>query len=152
MVDERVYARELAALADRFGRVISDTTSVRYYEFLNERMDTDAFERAARAIYNHDRYWPAPARFLEVVGMDPASMAERAWEVTLSEARKGAGRPLDEYGDAHAAAIRAVGSVAKLGREDEDRLRFVKREFVNAYRAAAEEHAADAQLTEGSNA
>lgn len=139
MIDKRAFARELEQLADRFNREVSKPMLRRYHEFLTERMDDEAFRRAASIIYQHDRFWPPPARFLEAVGLDPDTRAGEAWEQLMATVRSGGGvnpRELDD--PALAAGIRAVGGTARLGTVNEDRLPWIRKEFTAAYRASAE--------------
>lgn len=147
MIEPAAFASELSQLADRFNRSVSDDMARRYHEFLAPQMDTPQFLQAARAIYNHDAFWPAPVRFLEAINLDPASEANAAWELALMEARKGVAQPLDQYVPAHAAALTAVGKNRAIGQTHEDRLPFLKREFIAAYRQHRER--ATPELTKG---
>jgi hypothetical protein len=137
MLERTAFINEMHALADRFNRKVSDEMVRRYYEDLNH-IPTQDFLLAARTIYRNDTFWPAPARFLEILGMDPASEAEAAWEHALAEASNGTGQPWSAYPPAHAAALRAVGGTATLGRTNQDQLAWKKREFIKAFKQHAE--------------
>lgn len=139
MIDIDVFAEQVSILADRFDRGVSPEMSRRYHAFLTDRMTTDQLRTAVDVIYAHDRFWPAPVRFLEAIGLDPASRAGDAWEAVMTLVRSGGGlNPAKTDDPALAAAVRAVGGTARLGKVDEDRLPFIKREFVAAYRAHGE--------------
>jgi len=137
MLNQQAFVKELQALADRFNRTISDELARRYYTDL-QHLETEDFLKAAHTIYKHDTFWPAPARFLEAVGMDPKSQAELAWEQTLDDARNGKAQPYSMYGPAHAHALRKIGGLTALGRVNEDRLPFIRREFVSIFKAHME--------------
>lgn len=140
-LDMAKFAGTLAWLSERFSRGGDDLPErlvVTYYHMLNPHLDDETFEEAARVIYFADRYWPAPARILEAAGRDAGTAAEQAWTVALAEASRGEGRPLSEYDAAHAAALLAIGGNVAIGRSHQDRLPFVKREFIAAYRRQRE--------------
>jgi hypothetical protein len=138
VIDKSIFGREMTLLADRFNRDISKPVIARYFEFLNAHLATDEFVAAARVVFDHDQFWPAPVRFLEAAGVDPKSEADAAWELSLSEARRGIARPLSEYDPGHAAALSAVGKNHRIGQTREDQLPFLKRDFVNAFVAHRE--------------
>lgn len=138
MIDIDTFASQISILADRFDRGVSPEMSRRYHAFLSERMTTDQLIEAVNVIYAHDRFWPAPVRFLEAVGLDPTSQAETGWDQVLHDARTGSGGPASSYPPAIAAGVRAIGGITSLGRVNEERLPFIKREFVAAVRAHGE--------------
>ena len=138
MIDHTAFGREMALLSERFNRQVSKPVMARYFETLNASLSTEQFEAAARTIFDHDTFWPAPVRFLEIAGVDPSSEAEAAWELALAEASRGEAQPMSAYDPAHAAALTAVGKNRRIGQTNEDRLPFVKREFIAAYKAHKE--------------
>lgn len=148
MIERDAFAREMGSLADRFGRDVSRDMARRYFAFLSPHMTTEQFVQAASVIYAHDRFWPPPARFLEAVGADPATRASSAWEDVMSLVRNGGGLNPGKVDDpALAAALRAVGGTARLSLAHEDRLTWIRREFVAAYRADAEGSTTQQALT-----
>lgn len=138
-LDRGVFGREMGSLADRFNRAVSKDMAQRYYAFLAPHLSTERFVQAAATIYQHDRFWPPPARFLEAVGADPGTRASEAWEHVMALVRSGSGiNPATVEDPALADAVRAVGGTAHLGMVNEDRLPWIRKEFVAAYRATAE--------------
>jgi len=138
-IDRAVFAREMTLLAERFNRSdLSAQLRQRYFDFLDARMGSAQFEASARTIFNADTFWPAPARFLEALGLDPSSEAEEAWQLALREASSGLARPLSEYDPAHAAALLEVGKNRAIGLTSEKQLPWVKREFIAAFKAHRE--------------
>jgi len=142
-MQRQTFINELHALADRFNRKASDELIRRYYQELKHLTD-DEFLAAARIIYRTDTFWPAPARFEEAIGMDAKTRAENAWEEALEDARNGKALPWSEYEPAHATALRKIGGIPALGRANEDRLPFIRREFISAYQARANQSNAPA--------
>lgn len=145
MLDKDTFAATLDWLAERFHRDLPKRLVRSYYEMLAPHLTTEEFEQAARTIYFHDQFWPAPARFQEAIGSDADSHAHAEWETVLDLVRAGDGiRPSDAH-PALANALRAIGGTTQLGQTREDRLPFVKREFITAYKAHAKRETA-AQL------
>jgi len=134
MLDRDAFTTEIGQLAERFNRTVSNDMARRYYRALKS-MDTDAFMSAATLIYNSDTFWPPPNRFMEAAGLDAKTLAETAWQTALEEASSGTARPYSDYPPAHATALRAVGGNTVIGRTNQDRLSFLKRDFIQAFRA-----------------
>jgi len=133
MLDRTAFTREMTLLADRFNRAVSDSMAKRYYDDL-KHLATSDFLTAARVIYRNDTFWPPPNRFMEAAGLDAKTLAETAWQTALEEASSGTARPYSDYPPAHATALRAVGGNTVIGRTNQDRLSFLKRDFVNAFK------------------
>lgn len=133
-LDRRVFLREMALLAERFNRPeLSEPLIARYYDTLNGRLTTPDFERAARAIFDGDTFWPAPLRFVEVVQGNPKAMADDAWTRLLQAMRSG--RPHDAPAEAIATLRRSGATFRDLMEATEYRLTQLERGFKSAYAA-----------------
>lgn len=136
-LDKRVFLREMALLAERFNRPeLSEPLIARYYDTLNSRLDTAAFENAARIIFDGDTFWPSPARFIEAVQGNPKQMADDAWADMLAVARKGIFPPLETLPTPTRAALKAAPLREIMYATSEFELNRLKREFVDAYQRA----------------
>lgn len=141
MIDKATFAAEMTILRDRFGRRdMTAETIARYLDFLEERLSTEDFVRAAREIFNKDTFWPSPVRFLEVVKGDPKAMADDAWAAMLAHARKGSYPELATLPPATRAALKAA-PLREIMYASEYELNRLKREFVDAYQRATDEAA-----------
>ena len=132
MLDRAVFLREMALLADRFGRDVSPETIGRYYDTLRERVSTDEFEVAARFVFDNDSFWPSPARFAEVARGNAREDAEREWVRLLGSCSRGDRNVL--LSPEGAAAMRAAGgwnAVAYAGGERDLAVR--RREFIGEF-------------------
>jgi len=131
-MDRTVFLREMSLLADRFGRDMTPEAMGRYFETLRAVLDTSEFEAAARFVFDHDSFWPSPARFVEVARGNPREEAEREWRRLLDSCARGdSGVLLSPDG---AAAMRAAGgwnAVAYCG--DDYGLARRRREFVSEF-------------------
>jgi len=136
MLNRETFAHEMQALADRFNRTLTDDMVRRYYQHL-QHLDTPTFLTAAHTIYRHDTFWPAPARFDEIAGIDPQTQAEAAWQHALQQAQAGTKDPPNTNHDHYWAALKSIGGVTHLGRTNERNVPFTKKEFIRAYTQAA---------------
>jgi hypothetical protein len=143
MLSKVVFLREMAMLADRFGRDVSPEVIGRYFDTLRERLSTEEFEAAARFVFDHDSFWPSPARFVEVVRGNAKEDAEREWQTLVNACSRGDRDVL--LSPEGAAAMRAAGgwnAVAYAGCERDLAVR--RREFITSFTAQrdAQERAA----------
>jgi len=138
MLDRVVFLREMALLADRFGRDVSPEVIGRYFDTLRERLGTSEFEVAARFVFDHDSFWPSPARFVEVVRGNAREDAEREWQVLVDSCARGdRGVLLSPDG---AAAMRLAGGWNAVAFAGGDRdLASRRREFITAFVARRDE-------------
>ena len=143
MLSKTVFLREMAMLADRFGRDVSPEVIGRYFDTLRERLSTEEFEASARFVFDHDSFWPSPARFVEVVRGNAKEDAEREWQMLLSACSRGdRGVLLSPEG---AAAMRAAGGWNAVAYASGDhQLGSRRREFITSFTAQrdAQERAA----------
>ena len=145
MLDRGAFLREMGLLAERFGRSVSEPVIARYFDALRVALTTPEFVAAARVIFDHDAFWPAPARFVELARGNPRDDAEREWRRLVDAcARADRNVLLSPEG---AAAMRAAGgwnAVAYCeGDVNLDRKRGL---FVRAYTAAREDREVAARL------
>jgi len=134
MLNRSAFVREMTLLHDRFGRVPNEHVIARYYDTLKDRLTTSEFEQAARLVFDHDQFWPAPARFIELAQGNARDDASRDWTVLLDSCARGdRGLILSPEG---AAAMRAVGGWSSVAycsgdRALEDKRRAFERAFVS---------------------
>jgi hypothetical protein len=133
-LDRATFTREMLLLAERFGRDISNPVMLRYYDTLRSRLTTEEFERAARIVFDHDAFWPAPIRFVYAVHGNPETNALGEWQRVLAAARQVEQPPLTPAG---AVALRAVGGMREVQYADEWKLHRLERAFREAYRTAS---------------
>lgn len=134
MLDKRVFLREMAMLAERFGRQVSEPVMLRYYEILSGALTTEAFQRAAFEVFRDDQFWPAPARFLDAArGGNPKELAGAEWERLVAACREGK-TDVSFLTPAGATAMRAAGGWRAIAyAEGESKLATLKRAFTAAW-------------------
>jgi hypothetical protein len=133
MLDRRVFVREMTLLHERFGRSPNKLVMQRYYEALAERLTTSEFERAAKFVFNHDQFWPAPMRFVEVVQGNPDDNADQAWRIVLEYATKG--KTVISTDPHITAGLRAAGGITSISRAEGDyALASMRKAFTTGYK------------------
>lgn len=143
MIDKTTFAAEMTILQNRFpgGRDMTAETIARYLDYLGPQLNTTQFTRAAREIFNHDTFWPAPARFLEVLqGGSSKELADAAWGEVLRLAQRGEYPPLDTLDAATRAALKVVPMREIQYADSEAKLARLKREFTAAHATANTNH------------
>lgn len=134
-VDRDVFLREFELLEERFNRKHSDPVVARYHAYLDAHLTTEQFEGAAIAVFNEERYFPAPHTFVERALGSLDDAAAREWGALYQAHLRG---ERAEVSDAARRAWSDVGGAAALNADGADRaLAFLRRDFVVSYRAHA---------------
>jgi hypothetical protein len=134
MLDRRVFVREMTLLHERFGRAPNEQVIARYYDTLSRDLSTEAFERAARLIFDEDQFWPAPARFRDVArGGNLKELAAAEWERLVAACAAGQ-TDIAFLSAAGVAGMRAAGGWRAIAfAEGESRQAALRRAFTSAW-------------------
>lgn len=144
MIDKEVFVSEIRALERRFGHDLHEDEVTRYHDYLSERMSTDQFRDACRAVWATREFFPRPADFVEVT-------AGREWRTVIEAI--GAHNPPHDSGwiilhdrasERSVEAVRALGGLPSLVTVyDRDPIR-ARKVWMEAYKTAVVEDAMDA--------
>ena len=134
-LDKRVFLAELAMLAERFGRTVSEPVMLRYYDTLSQRLTTSEFQAASRIIFDRDKFWPEPLRFVDAVKGNATEEAAAAWNALQAAATMG------DHAAVHGATLAALRATGVTFRDVETasdaRLASIRKSFVSAFERAA---------------
>lgn len=134
-LDKRAFLAELGMLADRFGRTVSEPVMLRYYDTLSQRLTTEEFKRASRIIFDRDKFWPEPMRFVDAVKGNATEEAAAAWNALVAAAAMG------DHAAVHGATLAALRASGVTFRDVElasdARLGSIRKSFVAAFERAA---------------
>lgn len=122
MIDRQIFQREFSLLFERFGRNpenASDLLITTYLQFLDQHLKTEEFITAARHIFNEDRFFPSPRRFVDVIRGNAKENAERAWREVLQLAQAGSS-DLSGLPAATRDAVKAAGGWRAIAYADSD--------------------------------
>lgn len=134
MIDMTTFVAEMTILKDRFGRRdMTAETIARYHDFLNPRLNTIEFQGAARVIFNKDRFWPPPQRFIDAAqGGSDTDLAEESWQTILTLARQGTYPVPHELPNEVRAALKAA-PMREIMNADDFALGRLRKDFIAAF-------------------
>lgn len=144
MVDQKVFATELARLGIIYRVDMTSAFLDEYYRILRDRMTTEAFVAACDAIRSSpdDEFFPRPARFLELGRGNVEVEAVTEWTQALESASwKSNGREsinVFPFSPRGRFAWGSLGGAERVGSADPRELDFLRREFLARYQAVSE--------------
>ncbi len=159
MIDREVFKQEIALLADRIGRTLAGPTQVEYYRILSAELSTEQFVAAMtlafRNVTGEFRNWPSPAELVALITPVAASIltAAEAFERVLEIAadprldRPSKSARIQALGASAVRAFRAAGGFRELENVLEAEVRWVRRNFVEAYASSCENAEAERAAT-----
>lgn len=131
MIDPGVFKNEWAMLCERFrmtgDREPSQPMVRRYFEYLNARMDTEAFVEAATRVYAEAEFFPKPADFLPSKGNRAALQWEQVHGMLSNSAQS-----LDALDPVAKRCVRSMGGLFQIG-SDIKALDFKRKAFTELY-------------------
>ena len=145
MINKSVFLEEMQFLLNWFGKPRDEAIVRRLYESLGDRLTTDEFRAACRAVFESEKFFPPPNVFVEKVRGNAASRAAEQWAKVLKAAT---GYPV-ELDAAAKAALRELGGIAELGRIDESQLPWLRKDFIPLYQSYAEQDHTKTNLLPG---
>lgn len=135
MIDQSTFKAEWAVLCERFGREASAVLAARYYQALNDKLDTEAFLAGCRRVFEQSTFFPSPKDIIDAasVTQDEESLGLRQWDLCqrLMEGEVEILEHMDARGQ-HAVSL--LGGAGVLRMTSLDRVPFVRRDFLAFYR------------------
>lgn len=133
--DRPKFVMILEAVGSCFNRSVDEPLLYGYWAAF-KGVDLAVFELACHRAIDELDFFPTVKQLKGITGQrDAAEMAADAWAKVLELARDSTRA---EHPDPVAeAAIKKLGGWRKIGQTDEDRLEWVRKEFVDLYQAAA---------------
>jgi len=148
MIPMDVFAGGMAVLSDRFNRALLQQTQLMYREILSRELTPQEFTAAVGVAFRECTFWPSPKELVEFIH-PPANIAlqgAQAFDRLLELGERGTGgafwrkdRVADELGSAGEAAFAAIGANGRLRSIEISDLPWARREFIAAYKNAAEQ-------------
>lgn len=142
MIEPKVFAQLMGAIAVRVGKPLTDEASALYYAILSEELTTAQFQVAAKAIFRDHAYatWPAPATFIARARPSLAVESADAW-AALEDVlkRRMPDRPLIPQlracgvDDLAVATFLSIGGLTRWKSLNDFRFDEMRREFLTQY-------------------
>lgn len=136
MIDKTAFVREIALLAARFERQLSEPVMARYYELLSRSLTTEQFESAAMRAFAESTWFPSPQQLIDYALGTIEDAAELEWLELMAATRDDRRAALT---DAGRSALAAIGGSWALQNEPTDRLR---QAWMRSYAAIGRAHRA----------
>lgn len=141
MIDKNVFKHEWVQLCERFrmtgSKEPSETMVRRYYEYLNQRLSTEEFQKAAARIYSEAEFFPKPADFVAgtAAEIDLEVAALDAWD-DVTRLLRDFSNPLSSLDAPARRAVEVMGGLRAIGGSVSG-LDFRRREFIEHYQRFA---------------
>jgi hypothetical protein len=133
MLDKKIFSTGVDHLQTYYSRTLDPFARRVWYRHLSQLSD-EQFELAVEAAIASKHYLPTPSELVELVQGNSAQIAAEEWEVCLKAAQRGT---VDGFmlSDTALQALRAIGGVSGLGMATSDRLPWLRKEFIEQWKA-----------------
>ncbi len=156
MIDRKIFAVGMGVLAERFRTEIAGPAQKGYHTILSEELNDEEFQIAVKLAFRHSQFWPSPQQLIDFV-RPPANHAVNAgiaFERLLDAGEiLVQGRPkcwrrevVHRMGKAVLVGFDAIGGNDRLREYEARELPFIRRDFVEAYKATFAESEAELQI------
>ena len=132
MIDQDRFKTEWVILGERFRRDHSDPVMARYFQYLNDRLDTEQFCMACRKLFNTKEFFPTPEDFVRCVVGSEESLALEQWDL-CQRIMEGERHILDRMSPAGKRAVSLLGGVGRLGQTKISEVQFVRKDFLKFF-------------------
>lgn len=138
MITDSTFESRFTFLLQLFNRTeMPESVVVFYYEFLNDKLDDEQFISACQHIAEEERFFPAPATFIEKAGQNSAARAEADWARIIQAIRHGDCRLQTPISPAGTSALASLGGVQVIGMDEESKLPWYRQRFLDSYKNLA---------------
>lgn len=137
MISPEVFTEHfdmLCEMCNRDPKSLSAATRKKYYERLNLKIASDEeFIAAFDVVFDSIKFFPCPNDFVEALQGSNSLQAADEWETVVLMASRG-DRDLSKLCEITQSAIRLIGGIKKIEMATEDRLPWLKKEFVEHWK------------------
>lgn len=136
-MDFKNFTERMMILSAYFDKPLSEGVIALYYESL-KKYSLEQFDLACKAILENHKWATMPkiAEFIEVIEGNVDDKAIQVWDLVLKSCdRFGAYRSVSFKNEAINRAITSIGGWIRLCEAPSDELKWIKREFINAYKS-----------------
>ncbi len=134
-IDATVFAELLGELEAYYKRDLTPFVKRVWYKHLNQLLSTEEFAIAVEQAFVSKQFMPTPAKLVEVVKGDAETLALQEWEQCIKAAARNDKEMIAQLSPQGQSALHLAGGLYKLGMATEDELKWVKKEFVSAWKS-----------------
>lgn len=118
-----------------YKREFTDFARRTWYKHLNAQITTDQFIQAIESAIVSKQFMPTPQELVESICGDSDTQAFVEWDLCIKAASRADKSMLSGLSAQGQSALHLVGGLYKLGQMQEDKLEWVKKEFVAIWKA-----------------
>ncbi|MBV8883875.1 MAG: hypothetical protein JO235_07725 [Chroococcidiopsidaceae cyanobacterium CP_BM_RX_35] len=137
MIDQQVFLEEIGILMDWFNRDFEEATLQRLHQRLSQQLTTAEFLQAVIAVFDNCRFFPTVEEFVSAVKGDSETQALHEWELLSKAAARNDRDMVAQLSAPGQSALQLVGGLYKLGLATEEELRWLKKDFVAAWKSTS---------------
>ena len=134
MIDKQVFQELIAELENYYKREFTPFAQRAWYKHLNTHLSTEQFIEAVESAIVSKQFMPTPAEIVEMMCGTPENQAAIEWDLCIKAACRNDRTMLDGLSPQGQSALHLIGGFYKLGQTQEDKLEWVKKEFVSIWK------------------
>lgn len=136
MIALDAFSKLITPMFKYYQREIPESVLLVWYKHISANLTYDEFKQAVEAAIVNHAFLPTPAEFVALVkGSDDQNAADE-WEKVLKAAARGSFDGLEPVSLVADEALKAIGGLHRLGMATEDRLPWLKKEFLESWKSA----------------
>lgn len=129
-IDKQVFSQMIGELQAYYKREFTPFAQRAWYKHLSDRLTTDQFIQAIESAIISKQFMPTPEEIVEMICGTPENQAYQEWDLCLKAASRNDKTMLNTLSPQGQSALHLIGGLYKLGQMQEDKLEWVKKEFV----------------------
>ena len=130
MLTKESMLRGWTLLHERFGNTVSENILAIYFKFLRDKLTDQEWAIAVERSILDESLFPSAKLLIEKVKPSDQSLAATAWEAIIAAAKQGKKPSLDPNAEC---ALLRIGGRTAIEASPEDKLPFLKKDFVREY-------------------
>lgn len=130
MIDKQIFQELIAELENYYKREFTPFAQRAWYKHLSFRLTTDQFIQAIESAIISKQFMPTPSELIEMVCGNGDTQALTEWDLCVKAAARGDKTILACLTPQGQSALHLIGGLHKLGQMQEDKIEWVKKEFV----------------------
>lgn len=130
MLTKESMLRGWTLLHERFGNKVSENILAIYYKFLRDKLTDHEWAIAVERSILEETFFPSAKLLVEKVKPSDQDLAAAAWEQIIAAAKSGKRPTLDPNAEC---ALLRIGGRTAIESSPEDKLPFLKKDFVREY-------------------
>lgn len=134
-IDPKVFSQLVDELQTYYKREFTPFVQRVWYKHLSAQMTTEEFVNAIEQAIVSKQFMPTPDELVESVRGDSEVLALTDWELCLKAAARADRVMIQSLSPQGQSALHLIGGLNALGMATEDRLPWIKKEFVGVWKA-----------------